>query len=140
MITKGIIVSVDWTNSNGIQQGFTVKVNIPFLNTIQDAIICTLPQCNFIPVVGDVVIVSFEDYDVNKPVIIGCLFKESGNVSLIDLNVQCLTTNSITKLSNTTTIGDITYDELKNLKGLQQNLQSTIKNIEDRLNKLEGNN
>lgn len=132
MVTKGIIEKVNTP--------YEVKVNIPFLNTVQNAIICTLPQCNFIPNVGDIVIVSFEDYDINKPIIIGCLFKESGNLSLIDLDVQSLTTKSITKLSDMTSIGDITYDELKYLKGLQQNIQSSLKNIEDRLDKLEGNN
>ena len=135
MVTKGIVTKVNWIGN----KAFSADVNIPFLNTIQESFICTLPNCNFIPQENDVVFVTFEDYDINKPVIIGCLFKESGNTSSIDLDVQNLIVKSICKLSEMTSIGDINYEQIKYLKGLEQNIQSSFKNIEDRLDKLEGN-
>ena len=78
--------------------------------------------------------------DKGKPIIIGCLFKESGNTSQVNIEVNNLTVVSKTNLNADITIGDISYEELKYLKGLKQNIQSTIENIQERLENLEGNN
>ena len=143
MITKAIIESVD--------DPYYVKVRIPALDSgsdymdstsysdLSEAIICTLPNANYLPAVGDIVLVAFEDNDLGKPIIIGCLFKESGNISEIDLTLNNLTVNSTSQLGTNTYIGNISYEQLKYLDGLRQNIQATFQNIEDRLDKLEGN-
>lgn len=124
MVTKAIIDS--------IINEYTVKVRIPFINknnnNTSDAIICTLPQCQFLPVVGDVVLVAFEDYQISKPIIIGCLFKESGNTSLINITTQALTVESKAILSKDTTIGDITYDDLKELIAFKNSMNYNKEN------------
>ena len=143
MVTKAIIES--------IESKYLVKVRIPLLDSgpefsdatdydsLSDAIICTLPRTSYIPEIGDIVFVTFEDNDKGKPIIIGCLFKESGNDSQIDIEVNNLVVKSKTQLSSSINIGSISYDELKYLEGLKQNIQATFSNIEDRLKELEGN-
>ena len=141
MITKGIIEKIEWTNfSDSTSKAYLVTVRLPFLNTTQEAIVCTLPKCNFIPEIGDIVFVTFEDYDINKPVTISCLFKESGNTSNIELDLNSLNVNGLTKLSNMTSVGDVDYEQIKYLIGLKQNLQATIDDFENRIKKLEDNN
>lgn len=141
MVTKAIIKDINWTTAtDGTQQAYSVELNIPFLNTVQDGIICTLPKCNFYPTIGDVVFVTFENYDINKPIIIGCLFKETGNTSNISIETESLIVNGSCKLNKDIDIAGITYNELKYLEGLQQNLQQSLNDIEERLKALEDNN
>ena len=131
MITKAIIKE--------IIDKYQVRVDIPLLNSTLDSIVCTLPKAKFYPEIGDIVFVAFEDYDLGKPVIIGSLFKESSNTSNIDINAVSLKVDGHTTLSSDTTIGNITFEQLKYLEGLQQNIQSTFELIDQRLNNLEGN-
>lgn len=143
MVTKAIIESVE--------DIYSVKVRMPTLdsipeyagatsvNELSDAIICTLPRSSYIPEVGDIVIVAFEDNDLGKPIILGCLFKETNNISQVNLEVNDLKVTSHVSLSKDIDIGDISYNELKYLIGLKQNIQSTIDNILERLNKIEEN-
>lgn len=135
MVTKAIIEDID--------DIYSVKVRIPMYDStpeftdstktadLSSAIICTLPQTSYVPAVGDIVLVAFEDNDKGKPVIIGCLFKESGNLSGVDIKANNL------KVSGNFTIGSISYDQLKYLEGLEQNIQNTLDNLEDRISKLE---
>lgn len=135
MVTKAIIEDID--------DIYSVKVRIPMYDStpeftdstktddLSSAIICTLPQTSYVPAVGDIVLVAFEDNDKGKPVIIGCLFKESGNLSGVDIKANNL------KVSGNFTIGNISYDQLKYLEGLEQNIQNTLDNLEDRISKLE---
>ena len=144
MVTKAIIESINDT--------YSVKVRIPLLDSVgdysdatpsaelSDAIVCTLPRTSYIPEIGDIVIVTFEDNDLGKPIIIGCLFKDSGNLSQINSELNSLKVVANTTLSKDVNIGDISYKELQYLSGLKQNLQGTINNILSRLDNLEGNN
>lgn len=142
MVTKAIIEEVI--------NNYQVKVRIPTLDSTENfststskvelstAIVCVQPRSTFVPEVGDIVIVSFEDNDKGKPIIIGCLFKESDNLSQVDLTARNLTVNEGTLLSKNTQIGDIDYNQLKYLQGLQEPVQQALNNIVERLNKLEG--
>lgn len=149
MVTKAIIDS--------IESPYQVKVRIPLINSVtsfsqatakenlSSAIICTLPKCQFIPEVGDIVIVAFEDNDAGKPIIIGCLFKESGNTSSINLVGNSLNISGTTKLSEQTTIGTISYNELlqvkniiANLKGINDQIQITQQIQENTIYYVEG--
>ena len=119
MITKAIIEKVI--------SDYEVKVRIPLLDSttafkqsvdidgLSSATICISPKSRFIPAVGDVVFVAFEDNDAGKPVIIGCLQKETGNISSLDLNVESLNASSSINLSNNTTIGDLSYEKINSL-------------------------
>lgn len=130
MITKAIIEE--------ILSDYKVRVRIPILDSstnykqstsnsnLSEAIICTLPKCIFAPSVGDIVLIGFEDFDLGKPVILGCLFKESGNLSKLNIEVECLKANSTIQLSKDTTIGDITYKDLEEVVKLKNNFQSII--------------
>lgn len=143
MVTKAIVES--------IEDIYSIKVRIPILdsgaeytdgttyNNLSEAVVCTLPRASFVPEIGDIVFVAFEDNDKGKPIIIGCLFKENGNTSQINIIANDLTTTGKTTLSDSITIGDISYSELKYLEGLRQNIQSTFENIDERLKRLEGN-
>lgn len=137
MVTKAIIEEVI--------NNYQVKVRIPTLDSTENfststsqvelstAIVCVQPRSTFVPEVGDVVIVAFEDNDKGKPIIIGCLFKESGNLSQVDLTARDLIVNESTVLSKNTKIGDINYNELKYLQGLQEPVQQALSNLETRL-------
>ena len=141
MVTKAIVESID--------NIYSIKVRIPILdsgkeftdatlyNNLSEATVCLPPRASYIPQIGDIVFVAFEDNDKGKPIIIGCLFKESGNTSQINIELNDLKVNSKSVLSNNTTIGDITYEEIKYLAGLKQSVQSTFNNIETRLKNLE---
>lgn len=143
MITKGIIEDI-------ISQ-YEVVVRIPILDSISEyseathshnlstAFMCIPPRLRFVPQIGDVVIIGFEDNDRGKPIIIGCLFKESGNLSQSDLELRNLEVSSSAKLSKQTTIGDVNYEQIKYLQGLGENVQLALNDIYDRLKKLEEN-
>ena len=141
MVTKAIIES--------IQSPYEVTVRIPLFNSgsnfsqgsqvLNEAIVCVPPNCSFTPQIGDIVLVAFEDFDAGKPVIIGCLFKESGNSSTLNINASSLNVDGTTTLSEQSKIGDIGYSELKQLSGLGQNVQNSINNIEGEIQTLETN-
>ena len=131
MITKGIIKE--------IVDDYSAVVNVPLLNNDVTCILCSLPNSNIKLQLEDVVFVGFEDYDLSKGVIIGFLFKESANLSSISAEIDSLIVNSNATFSKSIQIGDITYSQLKYLSGLSQNIQNSLTNIEDRLDKLEGN-
>lgn len=141
MVTKAIVESID--------NIYSIKVRIPILdsgpeftdatsyNNLSSATVCLPPRASYIPEIGDIVFVAFEDNDKGRPIIIGCLFKETGNSSQINIEVNNLKVNSVTSLSESTSIGDITYKELSYLDGLQQNIQASLNNLDERLKKLE---
>ena len=140
MVTKAIIEE--------IVSPYEVKVKIPILDSTKDnvsltgelssAIICTLPKVAYIPEVGDVVIITFEDNDRGKPIILGCLFKESSNISQVNITTNQLNVTGSSELSRNIKIGNISYNQLKFLEGLEENIQAALDNIEDRLKQLEG--
>lgn len=144
MITKGIIEE--------IISPYEIIVRIPILDSVSEfsesthnhnlstAIVCVPPRSRFIPELGDVVILGFEDNDRGKPIILGCLFKESGNSSQFDTELQNLTVTSTAKLSEQTSIGNINYEQLQYLQGLEENIQVALDRLNTRLQKLEENN
>ena len=83
MIQKGIIAQVI--------DKYTYKVRIPKYDKIESAtastktddlssgIVCTIPGVDIIYTVGDVVLVSFENDELSKPIILGLLYRENSN-------------------------------------------------------------
>ena len=138
MVTKAIIEKVI--------SDYEVKVRIPIFESAVDlssqsdtallntAIICTMPRCTFVPKVGDVVIVTFEDHDPGKPIILGCL-QRSNVTDMSDLIIDLSSDNSLSSvvLSQATSIGDIKPNELEALKNIDTNIQSQINSLQNTL-------
>ena len=129
MIFRGIIEEVI--------DPYSVRVRIPLLHrtstspeaTLTSALpiasVSLLPNTHINLTVGDIVIVSFENNDVGKPIILGYLYKQSwGNTAL-------------TKLSSNTYIGDITPDDLMHIHGLSGNIQKQLDSMRERIELLE---
>lgn len=141
MLTKAYIEEVI--------SNYEVKVRIPVLDSLSGysqstrvsdlstAIFCTLPNCSYYPAIGDVVIVGFEDSDASKPIILGCLFKEDGNLSKVGINLGDLSAESTISLSKNISIGDISYTQLENLLKSVSVINERLSAIENRLDTLE---
>lgn len=141
MITKGIVEE--------ILTPYKARVRLPLLDGIKEsrqgvitsdlgvATVCSLPNSSNNISEGDVVFVGFEDMDLGKPIILGHLFKEYSNSTMVDLVLRKLTTTSTTKLSEETSIGNVSSHDIKMLQGTRFNIQNQIDNLNERLSKLE---
>ena len=101
--------------------------------------ICTLPGCNPVFKIGDIVIISYEGDEIDKPIIIGQLYAQNLLNNQIDINCSSLIVDINTNLPEETTIGEIKHDEIKQLSGAQYNLQAQIDLLEKRIQELEAN-
>ena len=130
-----------------VETPYLIRVRIPFLNRAKESSNCTptrelatAPICvptNFIPNIqaGDVVFVGFEDNDYGKPVILGMLYRKEmgqsrGTALLSSLDVQV-----DTHLSEETSIGEVTAENIRALIGCNNNLQAEITALKDMLAK-----
>ncbi len=141
MIVKGIVES--------IESDYLVKVRIPLLDGLADTVngvgtrdlnsatICSLPNCSNNVSQGDVVFVGFENNDIGKPIILGHLFKEVSDSTLINIKVNSLTAN-YADLPENTSIGNVTGSNLKCLQNMDENIKDTFRDILARLENLEG--
>lgn len=141
MITKGIVEEI-LTN-------YSIKVRLPILDSIEgtrdatptsdlsEAIICAAPNSEINFTIGDIVIVGFEDNDDSKPIILGFLSKESGNISSISNNLSKLNVNVSAKLPKDTSIGNVSSQDISMLQGAKFNIQSQLDNSNTSINELE---
>lgn len=113
MLVKGIIMSQLQTGSN------KVKVRLPCFESagvdkkiIVQALIAYNPGNLFSYRVGDVVIVSFENNQVDQPIILGKLFVEAEDKASNFSYANSLEVTEKAKLPANTMLGDLTYDEL----------------------------
>ena len=137
MLTKGIVEKVI--------DNYSAKIRIPIFNKSKDAIgatpldelseaiICTLPNSVLGLQVGDIVIVGFEDNNINKPIVLGYLSAKDITTSGADLQVNSLKVKLDTHLSEDTYIGEITPKELKALLNVKSNIQWQIDVINQQL-------
>ena len=133
MITKGIVEKIIDT--------YTAKVRLPVYDgmpigtisvptdDLSSATVCTISGAQPNLRVGDVVFVGFEDNDRGKPVILGCLYSPESENSVADLTVSSLNVLVDTNLSEDTHIGDVTPQEISNLRFSKDNLQVQIDNL-----------
>lgn len=141
MITKGYIEK--------IENNYTVKVRIPVFNKskesntstptneLNNAYFSVMPNSRITPQVGDAVIVAFENNDFAKPVIIGYLYNESRDYSVVDSVLQNLFVGNQAKLPSNTEIGSITSKQLSFLSNISSDVQVQLDTITYQLDQLK---
>lgn len=122
----------------GMVDDFHYRVRIPVLNKIAAAIGATPVEELSIATIavapgvspkfrsGDIVFVEFEEGDTSKPVIVGSLFNTLDSKIVSDAKFDSLSVNVNTTLQRETQIGEVTADNIANIKGLNTNVQSEI--------------
>lgn len=125
-VTKATVVSVS---------GTTCSVSIPLLagesKSNFQATICSDAGVTPLLKADDLVVVAFEDNNYGKPMVIGRFF----NSSKVDASAEFkdLTVKGSTMLSTSTNIGDVTYDNIKGLKGYTGTLTTDLANLETKV-------
>lgn len=124
----------------GMVDDFHYRVRIPVLNKIAAAIGATPVEELSIATIaippgvspkfrsGDIVFVEFEEGDTSKPVIVGSLFNTLDSQIVSDAKFDSLSVNVNTTLKRETQIGEVTADNIANIKGLNTNVQYEIDN------------
>lgn len=122
----------------GMVDDFHYRVRIPVLNKIAAAIGATPVEELSIATIaippgvspkfrsGDIVFVEFEEGDTSKPVIVGSLFNTLDSQIVSDAKFDSLSVNVNTTLKRETQIGEVTADNIANIKGLNTNAQYEI--------------
>ena len=122
----------------GMVDDFHYRVRIPVLNKIAAAIGATPVEELSIATIavepgvspkfrsGDIVFVEFEEGDTSKPVIVGSLFNTLDSKIVSDAKFDSLSVNVNTTLQRETQIGEVTADNIANIKGLNTNVQYEI--------------
>ena len=122
----------------GMVDDFHYRVRMPVLNKIAAAIGATPVEELSIATIavapgvspkfrsGDIVFVEFEEGDTSKPVIVGSLFNTLDSKIVSDAKFDSLSVNVNTTLQRETQIGEVTADNIANIKGLNTNVQYEI--------------
>ena len=144
MITKGIVEQ--------IVDDYTYKVRLPLYDGItsaptftstDDLNIATVncpPNCRYNLHIGDIVFVGFEDNDMGKPIILGFLYSDKSMSTSCDLTLNSLIVKVNTKLSDDTSIGEVSSQDIRNLVRTKGNIQQQIDLLSKRIKELEEKN
>lgn len=144
MITKGIVEQ--------IVDNYTYKVRLPLYDGItstptftstDDLNIATVncpPNCRYNLHIGDIVFVGFEDNDMGKPIILGFLYSDKSMNTSCDLTLNSLIVKVNTKLSDDTSIGEVSSQDIRNLVHTKGNIQQQIDLLSKRIKELEEKN
>lgn len=148
MLMKAVIVDREYKNAFTPSNKY--KVRIPVLHgdgvvadstkddLLPSAVICGLPGSDYNYQKGDIVFIDFEENDYGKPVILGSLYLTTSKTNTRpDLKVSSLDASPTSNdgafsankvvLPENTTIGDISYKDLKSLVALRNNFGDLIK-------------
>lgn len=143
MLCKGII--------EGKISNYKFKVRIPSLHKILKAVGASVNQSIPTAIVtispgvypalktGDVVLVGFEDGDIDKPIIVGLLFSENSLNTFSDIFSSSLNVKVNATLPEDTTIGEVSSANIKQLRGVNINLQTQLDNINTRIDDIYSN-
>ena len=121
MITRAIINKIDYDTGK-------IRVRIPIYDGAQNvqgstadedlswASIMCIPGLTIDYTVGDIVIVSFEDGDLGKPIILGYLRLTDGSSeqAKVSANLDNLTVNNALSTSTNVKFGKLTYEQIFN--------------------------
>lgn len=117
---------------------FHYRVRIPILNKINSSVGATptdelaIATISAVPGIspkfrsGDIVFVEFEERDTSKPVIVGRLFNTLDSKIVSDARFDSLIVDVNTNLSNDTSIGEVTAENIRNLEQSSSNIQYEI--------------
>ena len=140
MITRAIVEQ--------IISPYEVRIRIPLLdgasysplstknNSLNNATICSLPNCYPNIQVGDVVFVGFEDNTYYKAVILGHLSREAMTETYADVSLGNVDIKTSASLPRDTTIHEIGYAELSCLSGVKDNLQKQIDALQQEISRI----
>lgn len=92
-------------------------------NELPIAKIASPPGCSPKYKVGDVVFVCIENDSLSNPVVVGSLVGDRRSSSTSDMALDSLAVKVNTNLSEDTSIGEVTKDNIKCLLGLGENVQ-----------------
>jgi hypothetical protein len=145
MIVKAVVESIIDTYRVRIRIPLTDRDKASNIHTsdsdLDIATICTLPNCRPNIKVGDIVFVAMEKtYPVSQPVILGVLFRENLSKSFCDLVLDDLVVNSMCSLPRGTSIGELSYQELRRVAGVTDNVQLQLNSLSERISALESLN
>ncbi len=97
------------------------------------ATIVTTPGCKPNYLIDDIVYIDFEENDLSRPVVLGLLYRQNGNVSLLDANINNLQVYSSAELPEDSVIGEVNNIELSYLRYLSSNVQSQLDILEGKI-------
>lgn len=128
---------------------YQIRVRIPIIHRAANspdatpsaqlpvASVCILPNIYLRFNVGDIVIVSFENNDSGKPIILGYLYRELTDVSNLSANFSNLSAVLSADLPANTNIGKISSEKISYLENLQGNIQKQIDLLKEQINLLK---
>lgn len=138
-MVKGIISKVE--------NKYSYRVRIPLYHKAKNtpgcvpddqlpyATVCTPPGIFPLYQENDVVWIDFENNELDVPVILGLLYKESGSKAISDINCQSINVEVETTLPKETSIGKVSkdiqslpqiIDKLDNIQGGSQHLEFIV--------------
>lgn len=126
----------------------SARVRIPFIHGVSSshqftpdaelpiATVCTLPGLTIHLTLGEVVIVSFENNDFNKPIILGILSRSVSESTTSDALLSTIEIKNAALLPSKTQIGDVNELEVSYLKGLTNNIQFQINALTTKISEI----
>lgn len=99
-------------------------------NELYKATVCTPPGVAPSYRTGCTVCVAFEDNDISSPIILGLLFNERFSQVESDISPSSLSVGTNVELPENITVGNVTFDNIKTLEGLTDNLSERLKQID----------
>jgi hypothetical protein len=142
MITKGIVEEIISPNE--------IRVRLPVYDRAKDtssatktedltvAAVCGLPNCYNYVDIGDVVFVGFEDNTTYRAVILGHLITGSAERSpTVQASFSSLNVTGNTSLSQNTSIGDVSADDVHQLLGIKDNIQKQLDFLNSKIDALQ---
>lgn len=140
MITRGIVERVI--------DSYHVKVRLPSIDRVETssihtvtenlntAILATVPGCQIELQPDDVVIVAIDPSEPSA-IILGYLYRQEAVNKPITMFLEKLLVSYRASLPSSTTIGSVKATEIQCLKGVEDNIQMQLDELNSRLKKLE---
>lgn len=140
MIVKGIVESVVKNQAKVripvFDKVYTATLGVDY-DSLSIASICVPAKFSMNIKSGDLVYVLFEDNNRSKPIIVGYIFNNIDSTSSAD--ILDITVNNDTILTEDTSIGEVTKDNIKNLSGIDRNIQETLNLKKENVNTINSN-
>lgn len=138
MVVKGIIEDT-FKNQAKVRipvfdKVFSASLGVDY-NDLSEATMCVPPKFDMNVKQGDIVYILFEDNNRQKPVIIG--FVKNDNNSCCNSETVDIVVSNDAILSNETSIGNVDKNNIKNLVGINKNIQIFLNTTKENVNNKE---